>query len=83
MRIGSRWAVGGDAPTGLPEDFVAAVRAAEQERGLTEGAWTLTWLEGRPVAEHPTEVRIALQADGSIGTITAGDQYDEDDDWLN
>lgn len=54
MQMGTRWAVGTDAPARLPEAVVAAVRAVEAEiAGLDTSLlrWTLTWLEGNPVVE--------------------------------
>lgn len=66
MQIGTRWPVGGRAPAGLPERFVNAVVGAERDHALTSGVWTLTWLEGRPVAEHPAEIRVSLGVDGAI-----------------
>lgn len=89
MQIGSRWPVGGTAPVGLTESFLAAVTAAEKEHQLTDGAWTLTWLEGRPVAEHPADIRVALGADGRVVTQAVDDVseadagLDDDDDWLS
>jgi hypothetical protein len=54
MQLGTRWNVGGEPPSRLPEELVARIR--EVEAGLDEAdaatmRWTLTWLEGRPVAE--------------------------------
>jgi hypothetical protein len=52
MQLGTRWSVGATPPARLPEELVAAI--AEIERGLpadTTLRWTLTWLEGRPIAE--------------------------------
>lgn len=87
MQIGTRWLVGGTAPAGLPDAFVAAVTIAEAEQGLADGAWTLTWLEGRPVAEYQDEVRVSLGADGTISTQVGAqlglDAVDDDDDWLS
>ena len=54
MQMGTRWAVGTDAPARLPEAVVATVRAVEAElAGLDTSLlrWTLTWLEGNPVVE--------------------------------
>ncbi|MDJ1372180.1 hypothetical protein C7K25_12500 [Gulosibacter molinativorax] len=58
---------------------------AEDAHGLTLGAWTLTWLEGRPVAEHPGGVRVALRADGTVSTESDSSAIDtdDDDDWLS
>ncbi len=52
MRLGSRFSVG-DSPRGVPDDFLAALRAAESELSEEEATtlrWTLTWLENRPRA---------------------------------
>jgi hypothetical protein len=54
MQLGTRWSVGGAVPPRLPEELVA--RISEVEAGLDPAdaarmRWTLTWLEGRPVAE--------------------------------
>ena len=54
MQLGTRWDVGGEMPPKVPETLGAAIR--EVEAGLagvdTAGwRWTLTWLEGRPIAE--------------------------------
>ncbi len=53
--LGTRWRFGSPPPARLPEAAAAAVRRAEDElREAPEAAsasWTLTWLEGRPVAE--------------------------------
>lgn len=75
MRIGSRWRAGTPAPAGLPPAFVSHL----EDAAVPEGFWTLTWLEGRPVAEHENGTRIVVRADGSIGP----DADDDDDDWLS
>lgn len=53
MQLGSRFSVG-MAPGSLPAPVLDAIQDAEQ--GLTDDErgrlrWTLTWLEGQPVAE--------------------------------
>ena len=82
MRIGSRWRAGEPMPAGLPTAFAAALAEAE----TPEGWWTITWLEGRPVAERESGARLALGPDGEV---RGGDDAtldpalaDEDDDWL-
>lgn len=54
MQLGTRWPVGGETPSRLPDTVVTAVR--EVEAGLAgvdtaQWRWTLTWLEGNPVVE--------------------------------
>lgn len=56
--------MGSTPPPGLPEPLIDALRHAEHE--VSEGEWTLTWLEDRPVVEHDTGVRLALGADGRV-----------------
>jgi len=54
MQLGTRWAVGAAVPPRLPEEFVARIREVEAGLDADDAArmrWTLTWLEGRPVAE--------------------------------
>ena len=53
MQLGTRWSVGGEVPPRVPDAMVAAIREVEAALDA-DGAsmrWTLTWLEGRPVAE--------------------------------
>lgn len=58
--LGTRWRFGQPPPPRLPEAAAEAVRRAEAEL-LSGGSapdtasWTLTWLEGRPVAELDAE----------------------------
>lgn len=52
MRLGTRWAFGAEPPASVPASL--RPRIAEAEAGVADGAgrhWTLTWLEGRPIAE--------------------------------
>ncbi|MCU1514594.1 MAG: hypothetical protein JWO10_1684 [Microbacteriaceae bacterium] len=54
MQLGTRWNFGAEPPSRLDADFIDRVRAAEAGFGgedTTQWRWTLTWLEGRPVAE--------------------------------
>ena len=54
MQLGTRWSVGATPPDRLPPAMVAAVADVETELADVDTAnwrWTLTWLEGRPVAE--------------------------------
>ena len=49
MQLGTRWATGTEAPASVPAALRPAISEVES-RGLT-GHWTLTWLEGRAIAE--------------------------------
>jgi hypothetical protein len=54
MQLGTRWSVGATPPDRLPLAMVTAVGEVESELAGIDTAnwrWTLTWLEGRPVAE--------------------------------
>lgn len=88
MQLGTRWAVGADAPSNLPEVVRAAVRAAEEElealdADTSEWRWTLTWLEGRPVVELDDGTVIRYNPHEDSATITqptqqVPDPFDED-----
>lgn len=67
MQLGTRWAMGAEPPSRLPDAVVAAIREVEQAAvsagptatavpsaaspGTSARRWTLTWLEGRPIVE--------------------------------
>ncbi len=72
MQLGTRWAVGAEPPARLPASMVAAVRGVEAQLAHLDTAqwrWTLTWLEGRPVAELDDGTVIRIGSDGSV-TVT-------------
>jgi len=61
MMVGSRFSVGVDIPTSLPQDFHAEIRAIENTLTDDERAtlrWTLTWLEGRPIVTLDNGIQI-------------------------
>lgn len=54
MQLGTRWDVGGEPPARVPEALRAAIGDVEAELADVDTSgwrWTLTWLEGRPIAE--------------------------------
>lgn len=52
MQLGTRWNLGDEPPARIPAPMADAIRAVETQVGPRDGwRWTLTWLEGRPVAE--------------------------------
>jgi hypothetical protein len=75
MQLGTRWAFGGRPPASVPAELAA--RLAEVEATLGGGGhWTLTWLEGRPIAELDDGTRVTIEG----MTPPAGEQG-HDDDW--
>ncbi|UOE45158.1 hypothetical protein [Agromyces larvae] len=73
MQLGTRWSFGAEPPASVPAAIRPAISAAEARR--TDGAgrtWTLTWLEGRPIAELD---------DGTVVRDTVVDLDETDDDW--
>lgn len=90
MQIGTRWRCGDPVPSAVPHVFAEGLRAAEAEARLSDGVWLLTWLEGRPVAEHSGGLHLvadaqgrAVPADAVGGAVAGGDGTElDDDDWL-
>jgi hypothetical protein len=80
MQLGTRWTVGSQPPARLSQDMLDAIAAVETSLGDAAAGerWTLTWLEGHPVAELPVaqaleaaEVTIVREShDGSVSTYT-------------
>ena len=75
MQLGTRWSVGATPPPRLSAEMVAAIADVESE--LTEAdtsqwRWTLTWLEGHPVAELDDGTVVREGYDGAV-TVTAAD----------
>jgi hypothetical protein len=52
MRLGTRWTYGTEPPASVPAELRPLIAAAEARVADGDGRhWTLTWLEGRPIAE--------------------------------
>lgn len=64
MQLGTRWATGTEPPTSVPADLRPAIAEVES-RGLT-GHWTLTWLEGRAIAELDAGWEVFQSASGEV-----------------
>lgn len=64
MQLGTRWAAGLDAPASVPAALLPAIAEVEAT-GLT-GMWTLTWLEGRPIAELDAGWEVLQDAAGEV-----------------
>jgi len=66
MQLGTRWSAGGEPPRSVPEELRAEIGRVESTLppGQPMPSWTLTWLEGRPIAELDTGIEVTLDADG-------------------
>ncbi|WP_193596262.1 hypothetical protein [Microbacterium sp. YJN-G] len=71
MQLGTRWATGAEPPASVPAELRPAIaeveaRLAESLRLSKGGHWTLTWLEGRPLAELDAGWEVLLTASGEV-----------------
>lgn len=66
MQLGTRWSTGTQPPASVPEQLRPAI--AEVEADGLSGHWTLTWLEGRPIAELDAGWEVLLTASGEVIT---------------
>ncbi|MFD5215131.1 hypothetical protein [Microbacterium sp. NPDC058345] len=68
MQLGTRWAIGTRPPGSVPEALLPAI--AEVETHIADTArpayWTLTWLEGRPIAELDAGWEVLLTAQNEV-----------------
>jgi len=70
MQLGTRWTAGDNPPAAVPEALAHGIRQVDtampgDELGQPRPRWTLTWLEGRPIAELDTGVVVTLDDDGA------------------
>jgi hypothetical protein len=74
MRLGTRWEFGVEPPASVPAGLRSRIAAAEAGHAGdgTGRHWTLTWLEGRPIAELDDGTRVS---DAIV------DAQDADEDW--
>lgn len=71
MQLGTRWSSGDEPPRAVPGELAAAIRDVDATipqdlYGQPRPRWTLTWLEGRPVAELDTGVIVEIDRDGTV-----------------
>jgi hypothetical protein len=77
MQLGTRWSVGGEPPSRLSEAMKAAIASVEAEltnQDTSLWRWTLTWLEGHPVAELEDGTVVREDYDGSV--VVAAEDLD-------
>jgi hypothetical protein len=73
VQLGTRWSVGGEPPNRLSTGMLDAIRDVEAERASLDTSlwrWTLTWLEGHPVAELEDGTIVREDHDGSVVVTT-------------
>ncbi|MDT0157458.1 hypothetical protein Q9R19_07470 [Microbacterium sp. ARD32] len=70
MQLGTRWAAGAEPPASVPAALRSAIAEVESRLAgsLTPSKdhWTLTWLEGRPLAELDAGWEVLLTASGDV-----------------
>lgn len=81
MQLGTRWTSGDEPPAAVPAAVAEAVRRVDtaipdDDLGQPRPRWTLTWLEGRPIAELDTGYIVTVDEDG-----TATVRHDPDDEF--
>jgi hypothetical protein len=77
MRLGTRWSFGDEPPTSVPADLRPLITAAEARAPEGTGRhWTLTWLEGRPIAELD-DGTIVTTGPVDTGAAPSGESDDE------
>jgi hypothetical protein len=69
MQLGTRWTSGDEPPAAVPDALRRGIHSVDvtmpaDQLGQPRPRWTLTWLEGRPIAELDTGVIVSLDADG-------------------
>ncbi|MBS0024618.1 hypothetical protein [Microbacterium paraoxydans] len=64
MQLGTRWATGTQPPASVPAALRPAIAEVEA-RGFA-GHWTLTWLEGRAIAELDAGWEVVQTASGDV-----------------
>ncbi len=80
MQLGTRWTAHREPPSAVPTSLRAAISAVEaatprDQLGQPAPRWTLTWLEGKPIAELDTGIIVTLDADGEA--VVRHDQSDD------
>jgi len=66
MQLGTRWAAGTAVPSSVPAALLPAIAEVEAAVDATRAHWTLTWLEGRPIAELDAGWEVYLTAGGEV-----------------
>jgi hypothetical protein len=80
MRMGTRWTSGETPPAAVPTVLHEQIRLIDAAMpadllGQPRPRWTLTFLEGRPIAELETGVIVEVTRDGQV--VVRHDDEDE------
>ncbi len=80
MRLGTRWTSGDAIPAAVPAELHEQIRLVDRAipgdgLGQPRPRWTLTFLEGRPIAELDSGILVELGADGTV--VVRHDDEDE------
>lgn len=70
MQLGTRWAMGSEPPASVPAALRPAIAEVEADlsasSGPSTGHWTLTWLEGRAIADLDAGWEVVQTASGEV-----------------
>lgn len=71
MQLGTRWTSGDPIPSAVPQELHAQISSVDSSipgdnLGQPRPRWTLTWLEGRPIAELDVGVIVEKGHDGTV-----------------
>lgn len=71
MQLGTRWTSGDEPPKAVPEALRRGIRRVDDaipadDLGQPRPRWTLTWLEGRPIAELDAGWEVVQTASGEV-----------------
>jgi hypothetical protein len=71
MQLGTRWAAGGEPPARLPAAVIDAIHVVDATvAGMAPvPRWTLTWLEGRPIAELDDGATVTIVTTDAAGSV--------------
>lgn len=70
MQLGTRWTSGDPIPAAVPAVLHEQIRATDAATtDEPRPRWTLTFLEGRPIAELDTGVIVEQTSDGAVTII--------------
>jgi hypothetical protein len=79
MQLGTRWTSGDEPPRAVPDSLARGIRDVDSaipgdQLGQPRPRWTLTWLEGKPIAELDSGVLVSLDDDGNAVVSHVGDE---------